>query len=274
MFTRNNPIISAESTLAYHEGFQPPEYLRLLGDSIRLLDKCVAAARGHKGYSSDKKRDAALNLGLGFGLLAMSESRALLALVSLGLERSARIHFRSLHEYAFRATLVFDAPEVAHDFKIAAARETEKYARWFKVDDARLKSAKERYLADAEPGEVPKKEQEALGGDMASLMRKKTGDDTTYAGTFGYPSLFSHGSILALYEVSESTAGRGADFVAFLLRDGQGSIMLLDGTSKILEISLQLIKNFSIGALDEWDTLHMRLTGISERDGFSKAAGA
>jgi len=210
VFTGNDPIDRMTSTIAYHHGIQPEDYLVLLKDGIGHLDACVAAARGHRGDPADKKRHTSLNLLLGYGLLAMSESRALLALVSIGLERSARIHFRSLHEYAFRAVLLLD-PTTAHQFKLAAARETEKYAKWFKLDAAHIAAATAQYLADADPGESPMREQDALGGDMASLMRKKTGDDTSYATTFGQPSLFAHGSILALYELSEAIRDRGGD---------------------------------------------------------------
>jgi len=203
--------------------------------------------------------------------MAMSEARALLALVSIGLERSARIHSRSLHEYAFRANLVLADAETAHRFKIAAAREMKKYAGWFKLDDARVEEAEKRYLQDADVGQEAQREQEALGGDMASLMRKATGDDTHYASTFGYPSLFSHGSILALYEVSEAVAGRGEDFADAVFRDGLGADALLDASIVVLQIVLLLVKAMGIGVLEDFDVLKERIDKIVARDGFMGA---
>jgi hypothetical protein len=270
MFTGKEPIESANSGVAYHEGVQPREQLELLRDAIRLLDACVAAARGHRGDPTEKKKNASLDLLVGFGLAAMSESRAVIALVSIGLERSSRIHMRSLHEYCFRATLVLKDPETAHRFKIAAAREMRKYAAWFQLDESRVREAEKRYLEDAEPGQEPQREQVALGGDMASLMKKETGDDKKYATTFGLPSLFSHGSILALYELSEATANRQGAFAEGVFRDGMGADTLLQGTAAVLQMTLLMIQHFGIGALDDWDSLKARLDKIAGSAGLTR----
>lgn len=269
MFVGEKASDSVTSTVAYNTATEPKEYFQLFRDAITLLDKSVAACRAHGGDPQDKKRDAALNLLLGYGMLTMSESRALIALLSIGLERSSRIHFRSLHEYAFRAGLLVENPETAHNFKISAAREIDRFVKAFGVPetDPAVVEAKARYLADADPGQEPQREKNVLGGDMASLMKAKFGGDSYYLSSFGYPSLFAHGSILALYEISEATKGKGDDFVAHIFCDGQTSLMLLRSTSQLLNLSIQLVKYFGVGVLDEWDGLSTRSEQLAKRDG-------
>lgn len=96
-------------------------------------------------------------------------------------------------------------------------------------------------------------------------MRKKTGNDATYASTFGQPSLFAHGSILGLYELSEAAANRGNDFAAYVFSDGQGSTMLLSGTAKILELAVRLMQHFGVGAITEWDAVKVRVDALLVR---------
>jgi len=268
MFAGQNSLDKATFTVSYNTSAEPKEYFDLFRDALVMLDKSVAACRDHVG-DKDKKRDAALNLLIGYGMLAMSEGRALLALLSIGLDRSSRIHFRSLHEYSFRIALLLEDPCTAHNFKISAASEMARFVAMYNIPetDQRVLDAKARYLADADAGQEPQREKKVLGGDMASLMRSRSGSDAQYASTFGFPSLFSHGSILALYEVSEATSGKGPDFATYIFADGQVQQTLLTCASQLLNLSLQLIKHFGVAVLDEWDGLKTRLDDLIMRDG-------
>ncbi len=265
MFLGNDRIEKLTSIIAYNEDANPKEVFTLFRDAVRLLDKCVAAGRSHGGDPTDKKRDTVLNLLLGFGMLAMSESRALIALLSVGLERSARIHFRSLHEYAFRAELV-EAPATAHAFKLSAAQEMQRVVDAFEIPatDPRVVAAKARYLADIDPCDVPKREKAALGGDMASLMKKNFGDEKHYMTTFAQPSMFSHGAILALYEVSEATAGKADDFEVYVMVDGNTKTMLLAAATQLLNLSLRLVRYFQVDSLDEWDAIKAQIDTFAQ----------
>jgi hypothetical protein len=265
MFLGHDRFEKFTSAIAYNATAEPKDCFAAFRDALRLLDKSVVACRSHPGDPKDKRRDAALNMLLGYSLLAMSEGRALIALLSIGLERSSRIHFRSLHEYAFRAALLVEDPAIAHAFKISAAREMQRFLDVFGIPDSdpRVVAAKARYLADADSGEAPQREKGALGGDMASLMRAKSGDDKRYLTTFGQPSLFSHGSILALYEVSEATTGKGPDVVPYVVADGSAATMLLASATQLLDLALRLVRYFGVEVLDEWDAIKARIDKLA-----------
>lgn len=244
------------SDIAYYRELQPPEYLKVLRRSVRLLDRSVASARGFKAPNPESAEAATVDLLVGLAMLAMSEARALLLLTSFGLERSARIHLRSLFEYTFRAGLVQD-PKTASAFKAAAAVEVVKLlADLGREQTEEIEAAIARYTRGLDASEEPVREKRALGGDVRTLIEREFANDKgAYARSFSFPSLFSHGSIVALDEVSRHTEGRGRDFPQGIFRDGQGFRLLAMATAHVLELVIMLIKAFNVEVGDEWDAL-------------------
>lgn len=256
MFFDEEPSETVTSNIGYFRDRQPPEYLELLRRSIRLLDTCVAAARGHRPKGPDSAEAASLDLLVGFGMLAMSESRALLLLASLGLEQSAHIHLRSLYEYTFRATLV-QKPETAAAFKAAAAAEVLYFFEQLdRKPDENAEAFIAQYTRGLGPDEKPVREKKALGGTMRALMeREYTDSKSAYATNFSFPSLFSHGSILSLGQVSRQVAGRGKDFPEAIFRNGQGHRLLTLAAGQVLQLVCLFLKAFGVRVEAEWHEL-------------------
>ena len=252
------------SRVAYANDIQPAPHLQILRDYIVLLDKCVSAARSYQEQSNDKKTAASLNLTVGFGLLAMSEARAALMLLSIGLERSARIHLRALYEYNLRARLVQNK-DTARAFMLAAGYEAREYAKSMQWPDERVLQADRRFLGDAEAGEKAQRERDALGGNVKALIRETAGSVRDYALYFVFPSQYSHGSILALYEVSVAAQGKQQDFGEASFRDGLGKVQLLFAALQVLLLTALLIDTFGIDVNQEWDTLDARLKALAEQ---------
>jgi hypothetical protein len=261
MFNDQPRMDRIQVEIPYHPGIQHPALLAVLRDAITLLEKSVAAALGPKETLDDKKLEAPRRLTLGFCLLAMSEGRAALVLLSLGLERSARVHLRSLFEYNFRASLV-QSPEKARMFQLAAMAEAKLFIERTGGGPEELAKAEAQFLFDRDEDEAVVREKAALG-DMLSQLRERYGSDSEYATRFAWPSLFSHGSILALYEVSHAIAGKGKAFAEHVFMDLRGPFGLLEGARQVAELALLLVKVFGVETLDEWDALFGRLDELT-----------
>lgn len=242
------------SEVAYQTGIQPSEYLLTLKHCIHLLDKSVGAARSYQPKEDDA-RATCLDFLVGFGMLALSEVRALLSLVSLGYERSARIHLRSLFEYTIRAQLVQN-PETARAFKAAATVELDRYAKAMgREKDEGFIAARERYLEGIDPEDAGR-ERDAFGGNMRKLVESLyPGDTSAYERNFAFPSLFSHGSILALNEVRQHVSGRGSDFIRAILSDGSGPMLLNMASAELLRLVHLLMQELRVEVDDEWHAL-------------------
>jgi hypothetical protein len=262
MFVRQPRMTTSESKMFFAHDIQPEENLVLLRDAITILDRCVAAARTHQGEPESKEVEASLNMMLGLGLVTVSEARALLLLLSIGLERSARIHLRSLYECQVRASLMRN-PKTARAFRLAALSEVTKFAVWLKSTPAEIQAIERRFIGDMDEQETTLREKDALGGTMQTLLRRESGSDEQYAALFAHPSLFSHGSVLALQEISEAVQGKTDDFLDAVFSDGTGYMSLIEAAACVLEIARLLINAFGIVAWDDWNAVEARLRSLT-----------
>ena len=221
-----------------------PEALELLKSTIGLLAQAVGSARIRRELPNPVK-DKAFRCVVGFGALGISEGQACLLLFSASLDRSARIHLRSLYEYNVRARLVSN-PEIAVNFLAAAAYEVNEIGSAMGYSDEAIASAISRFALppDAKPG----KEGRALGGTMKKIIEQRSGAKE-YAGFFAFPSQMSHGSILALHEVANAVAGKGAEFPAYVISDGRSNEGLLQATTHIHDLIATIREVCEVGSI-------------------------
>lgn len=100
---------------------------------------------------------------------------------------------------------------------------------------------------------------------MKAIVRAQT-DVANYAMYFAWPSLMSHGSILALHEVSRAIAGSGANFPAAAVTDGTGNANLLQAVVAVHSLTFKLCKVFGIGQLaQELANLIQRADAVRSR---------
>jgi hypothetical protein len=191
----------------YVPGRCDQDALDILKDSVGLLARAVGTAR-NRAVAIDAVESVGARCVLGFGVLAIGEAQAALVLFSAGLDRPGRVHLRSLYEYGVRADLVSSDPQTAQKFLVAAAHEAKKLGTDMGLAQELIQRVIDAY---AIPGVTAGRESDALGGTMKKIVRERT-DVNDYVLYFAWPSLMSHGSILALHEVSRAITGRGADF--------------------------------------------------------------
>jgi hypothetical protein len=196
---------------------RPRRALDILKDSLGLLARVAGTARNRP--EADAVNSVGARCVLGLSILAIGEAQAALVLLSAGLDRPGRVHLRSLYEYGVRADLVSGDPQTAQRFLAAAAHEAKRLGTDMGLAPDRIQQVIDAYTI---PGVATGREADALGGSMKAIVRAQTAV-AKYAMYFAWPSLMSHGSILALHEVSRAIAGSGANFPAAAVTDGTGN---------------------------------------------------
>jgi hypothetical protein len=232
-------------TLGAFAGYIDTRVITVMHESLKILAGCIGNARA---ISKDRESEPRLEVLLGLALLAFAEGQALLMLCSAGLERSARVHMRSLYEYSVRAAVLLADKAKAEQFTLAAIAELEYLGALISAPRADIERAKAHFLgAGAAAPSTIKREKAALGGDMRTIIKGQAGD-RAYGTMFAHPSMFSHGSILALDEVSRALVDVGNNFQAPLSNDGQGSTYLLAGATACCDLATKLVKHFRADA--------------------------
>jgi hypothetical protein len=237
-------------TLGAFGGHVDPRVIKASQAAIEILGGCIANARS---YSEGRKSEPKLEILLGLALLAFSEAQALLMLCSGGLERSARVHMRSLFEYTIRASIILEDSVKAEQFMAAALAELDYLGKSIAADQQTIDEAKAQYLGSLPSTTATMREKRALGGDMSTLIKARSGDKV-YGTMYAYPSLFSHGSILALDEVSRALKGVGNNFQDSVNKDGRGAIYLLSGAHFCCDLAANLVREFHSDAVQKLET--------------------
>lgn len=224
----------------YVPGRCDQDALDILKDSLGLLARVAGTARNRP--ETDTVDSVGARCVLGLSILAIGEAQAALVLLSAGLDRPGRVHLRSLYEYGVRADLVSGDPQTAQRFLAAAAHEAKRLGTDMGLAPDRVQQVIDAYTI---PGVAAGREADALGGTMKAIVRAQT-DVAYYAMYFAWPSLMSHGSILALHEVSRAIAGSGANFPAAAVTDGTGNANLLQAAVAVHSLTFKLCKVFGI----------------------------
>jgi arginyl-tRNA synthetase len=235
----------AYSDIGYAHGLLDEDVLVRTGSVIKFLASRVAAARTRDPATVPSGKLAAYNMILGLSVLAVAELRALLVLSSMGLERSARIHLRSIGEYLMKARVLTERGDLALRFVHAAGAETKHLGDLMALDPAIIEAAQQRYLGDLDlASESPR--EHSIMNEIRDVYATLTESDQFFAIEHNWLSQFSHGGILALHEVAMTTDGIAENFFRIANRDGAGEQHLLRGCHLALWLAGLMEGLFSI----------------------------
>ncbi len=218
-----------------------------LGDAIGALVYAVGAARG-KDLSDDPEDLRWMKEFLiGFALLAIGEARSVMMLLSDGLSRHARVHMRALFEYELRVKLLAKEPRRALEFRDSVAFEMRKVGQGLGGSP----EITERQIAEALGiGDATKvigaKESAAFGGTVRAQMKDEIWPERRYFGSFAGMSWVSHGSILAIREVSRAVGDAGSDLLHRAVDDGNGNDWLHHTAWILLKLAGLIQENFEV----------------------------
>lgn len=211
-------------TLSHPTGYLDDEIAETLGDALKALLLAIGRARTEHIEVLGDAEKAVREALLGFGILAFNETRAFLIVAGAGLDRHARIHFRSVMEYELRVRRILELPERAINFFDAFAHEIRKTAQDLEVADE-VAIENEIVAVLGKSVHQTASEKKALygkSGDVKSAMSELPAGGKRYVGTFAWPSQVAHGSVLALRDIAKATEGAGSDFMDVAGRDGYG----------------------------------------------------
>lgn len=238
-------------------------------DAVKVLVSAIGSARIRANPGSTAAEKALAEILIGFGLLAANEARAFIIVAGAGLDRHARIHFRSIMEYEFRVRRLLEDPQRAKDFVDAYAHEARTFARDLEtVDESAMEEEIERVLGSAEGGTGPEKR--ALfgkGGQVKQAMSELPDGGRRYVGTFGWPSQISHGSIMALREIARAIDGVGGEFLESASRDGYGNRLAYNLIWALLHLADQIAARFLIPIAEQRDPVVINAMAINDRLG-------
>ena len=244
-------------------GYTDKRVVELATEALKMLGACIGNARA---VAKDRESSPPLEILLGLSLLVFAEFQALLMLCTAGLERPARIHMRSVCEYKVRADLLLGDKNKADEFIFAAAAELEYLGALISADSKDIDAAKIRFLGATGSPEQSKREKNVLGGDMRTILKNSSGDKA-YGASFAWPSAFSHGSILALGEVSRSLENSGPNFQNPLLRDGGGFGYINTAVSVSCHFTSLLVKHFRVAVSSQLADVLQRQAALAAEVG-------
>ena len=93
---------------------------------------------------------------------------------------------------------------------------------------------------------IGKKENAAFGGTVRAQMQHEVWPEKRYLGSFAGMSWVSHGSILALQELSRAIRGAGADLLRRAVDDGKGNDWLHHAAWIMLKLAASIQEHFGI----------------------------
>jgi hypothetical protein len=240
-----------------------------MAEALKMLASAIARERTTSCAGLSDEERAVREALLGFGILAFNEGRAFLIVAGAGLDRHARVHFRSLMEYEFRVKRILEDPTRATAFFDAFVHEFRKVTSDLEVADQEAVEAEiERVLGRPSAEINTGSEKKALFGKSASVksaMEELPEGARRYAGTFGLQSQVSHGSVLALREVARSTEGVGGEFLDVASRDGYGNRLAYTLIWVLLHLANCITKRFEDGVLRVIDAIIQQTLAINDR---------
>src|SRR6266700_129438 len=145
-FMGSTTIRSTSIKIGYLQGFIEESVLNLTGNSLAVLGGIIENIQTN---TVNHKSEPKLEVLLGLSCLTFMEGHALLTLCSTGLERSARIHYRSIHEYKRRAEILLAENEKSEDFIFAALFEMQRLGAMLEIPQKQIEEAKKRFLVPA-----------------------------------------------------------------------------------------------------------------------------
>lgn len=238
-----------------------------LADAITVLVRAIGFARGQ-----DISGDAAgvrwvKEFLLGFSILAVGEARSVIMLLSDGLCRNARVHMRALFEYELRTKLLIEDPQRALAFRDSVAFELRKLGRGMSVPSEVVESQIAQVLGIDDPSTVVGcKESGVFGGTARAQMQNEIWPEKRYFGSFAGMSWISHGSILAIREVSAAVEGAGPDLLARATDDGNGNDHLHHAAWIMLKFAGWIQEHFH-AQMPEAEAVAARIIAANERLG-------
>lgn len=238
-----------------------------LADAIGVLVRAIGIARGHY-LSGDKEALRWLKEFLiGFSILAVGEARSIILLLGDGLSRHARVHVRSLFEYELRVKLLTADPTRALKFRDAIAFEMRKVGREVGASKETIEREIGETLGVDDSSKVSgMKESDALGGSVRNQMQNEIWPEKRYFGSFAGMSWISHGSVLALREISRAVESAGPDLLNRAADDGNGNDWLHHAGWILLKLAGYVEKYFEF-SLDSVEAVAARLVAANERLG-------
>jgi hypothetical protein len=216
--------------------------------AMKVLATAVQVARGQDLSAESEDRRWMKEFLVGFGLLGIGEARSILLLLSDNLSRHARVHLRSLYEYELKSKSLIRDPSRALKFRDALAYEMRTVAA---QTGGAFAGLIEQQIAEAlgvrdSRGVIGSKESEAFGGTARNQMKDEPWPEKRYVGTFAWPSMVSHGSILVMRELARSVDGVGSDVLSRAVKDGHGNDILYQAGLLIVKLSLNLGEQFGV----------------------------
>lgn len=248
-----------------YRAVQDENLVLALIDAIKILAAAIGSARGQDISAEPEATRWTKEFLVGFSLLAVGECRSMLLLLSDKLNRHARVHLRSLYEYELRAKALLADPKRSLAFRDSLAYEMRDVARRLNgsMDAINAEIAESLGLADAS-GLVGTKEKDAFGGNVRRQMKDEVAPEKRYMGTFAWASLVSHGSILALRELSRATKDTADDLLFRATDDNKGHTLLYSACWLILWFALKLRDLFGVSIVGAEDVVH-KLMDVNKR---------
>jgi hypothetical protein len=259
----NDPIaVNIAYRAVYDEGLT-----FALADAIAVLVRAIGTVRGLDISSDPEDLRWTKEFLIGFALLAVGEARSLIVLLGDSLSRNARVHLRSLSEYELRVKLLTHDPKRALAFRDSVAFELRRVGRELGAS----KEVIEREIAEAlgisDPSRIAgAKESDAFGGSVRNQMQGEIWPDKRYFGSFAGLSWISHGSILALREISRAIDSAGSDLLSRAADDGHGNDWLHHAGWIVLKLAGSIEEQFKF-AVDGVDRAAARLIAANRRLG-------
>jgi hypothetical protein len=177
-----------------------------------------------------------------------------------------------LYEYQLRSNLLLADHDRALAFRDALAFEMRAFSTLLgrSADSINQDIAVSLGVIDAS-GIVGAKEKDSFGGSVRSQMKEELSPEKRYVGTFAWASLFSHGSILALKELSEATTGATNDLLLKATEDAHGNDLLYHACWLVLWFAGQLHEEIGVGVPD-LDRISKNIISCNNRLGIVSAA--
>lgn len=235
-----------------------PEIVRLLADATAVLYGAIEAAR----YLPDPKDEAKTKwrmILVATAALGASEAEAAMALASVDLLSTARIHIRALGDDARRVNVLFRNVDIAVSLydsldatrkhlgsKITAGHEVRLLVEEFfkDIDGPRMERIEQSLAAEF-----------AAADDAAHIM-------TSYERALW--SKWAHGDVIAMAEVVSRLNAAAADLRTAINVDDEGDLALHRAVGFALTILIVLI-GMGIDAQSDFVALGKRLTDYREK---------
>lgn len=241
-------------------------------ETVRLLASAVGAARGQDISAEPEDVRWSKEFLVGFCLLAIGEARSILLLLSDNLNRHARVHLRSLYEYELRTKKLLQEPQRALAFRDSIAYEMRQIGVQLNGSMDLLEAEIAETLGVEDSASiVGSKENAAFGGPVRNQMKDEVAPEKRYVGTFAWASLVSHGSILALRELSGAVSGAREDLLKRASVDNKENVLLYNACWLLLWFSGKLHEQFGV-AVPGIKEVADRIVAINKRLGLISAA--